>query len=587
VPKNFVMRKKSALSAGRSFFSAVIALSILSLDPGAGWTQQTASALYFASEEVRLARLIERKTILDYQVVLLEERRYRETYFDTVDLSLYHQRMFYRMKESFDGHPRIEFFDGGAAKNRPLVGLMHSAALPASAVFAVREGRLDDPALSKGLPLPGGRDFKNIHLAAEYTRHSVALERLGKREFVVSLLAGSFFGFSGKKVNTGFLALEIETPASRTAPAQQDEIERIGKFLIEELKLRSEAKSLYAQGIEKAVLLRSDERRIQPVQIIGGAKGNGIDQFDAPDAVAFTLDGRLVVGDTDNARFKIYGLGDQSQTVQIVGREGSGAGEFSHSLAATIGSFKIYNQVQGIAVDNSGLIYVIDQGNQRIQVFDAGGKVLPEKTIPLRHCAKESPRCSDGLWRPVKKAEYTSVQGLAVDAEGGIFLSDRGTSRVYRFLPGAKLDPGFKLQELGARGQLTLNNPESMALHQDRLFVANEGNGEIAVFDRRSGKLSESAPAFGGDVFGGKVEGLAVVRDYLFAVDVQNNRIAVFDLKSEKPKFLLGFVGDFQSADGIAIDPTGKYVAIADQGNLRIVLYSLSEILNHLASRNR
>jgi DNA-binding beta-propeller fold protein YncE len=587
VPKNFVMRKKSALSAGRIFFSAVIALSILSLDPGVGWTQQTASALYFASEEVRLARLIERKTILDYQVVLLEERRYRETYFDTVDLSLYHQRMFYRMKESFDGHPRIEFFDGGAAKNRPLGGFMHVAALPASAVFAVREGRLGDPALSKGLPLPGGRDFKNIHLAAEYTRHSVALERLGKREFVVSLLAGSFFGFTGKKVNTGFLALEIETPASRPTPAQQDEIERIGKFLIEELKLRSEAKSLYAQGIEKAVLLRSDERRIQPVQIIGGAKGNGIDQFDTPDAVAFTLDGRLVAGDTDNARFKIYGLGDQSQTVQIVGREGSGAGEFSHSLAATIGSFKIYNQVQGIAVDNSGLIYVIDQGNQRIQVFDAGGKVLPEKTIPLRHCAKESPRCSDGLWRPVKKAEYTSVQGLAVDAEGGIFLSDRGTSRVYRFLPGAKLDPGFKLQELGARGQLTLNNPESMALHQDRLFVANEGNGEIAVFDRRSGKLSESAPAFGGDVFGGKVEGLAVVRDYLFAVDVQNNRIAVFDLKSEKPKFLLGFVGDFQSADGIAIDPTGKYVAIADQGNLRIVLYSLSEILNHLASRNR
>jgi DNA-binding beta-propeller fold protein YncE len=205
----------------------------------------------------------------------------------------------------------------------------------------------------------------------------------------------------------------------------------------------------------------------------------------------------------------------------------------------------------------------------------------------LRHCAKESPRCSDGLWRPVKKAEYSSVQGLAVDAEGGIFLSDRGTSRVYRFLPGGKLDPGFKLQELGATGKPTLNNPESMALYEDRLLVANEGSGEIEIFDRRKGKLAGSALTFGGDVFGGKVEGLAVVRDYLFAVDVQNNRIAVFDLKSEKPKFLLGFVGDFQSADGVAIDPTGKYVAIADQGNLRIVLYSLPEILNHLASRNR
>jgi DNA-binding beta-propeller fold protein YncE len=179
------------------------------------------------------------------------------------------------------------------------------------------------------------------------------------------------------------------------------------------------------------------------------------------------------------------------------------------------------------------------------------------------------------------------VQGLAIDAEGGIFISDRGTSGVYRFGAGGKLDPSFHLQELDtATGKPTLDNPESMAAYQNKLFVASEGTGEIKIFDRRTGKITGSA-GFGGDVFDGKVEGLAVVRDYLFAVDVQNNRIAVFDLKSEKPKFLLGFVGDFQSADGIAIDPTGKYVAIADQGNLRIVLYSLPEILNHLASRNR
>jgi sugar lactone lactonase YvrE len=574
------------LSPGWNFLAGVIAYSILLLDSRAGWTQQTGSALYFASEEIRLGRLIERKEVLDYRVVMLGERRYRETFFDTADLFLYHHRMFYRVKEGFDGNDRVEFYDGGAAKERHSPGLIHSVALPANTVLAVREGRLDDPALHKRLPLPAGRDFKNIQLAADYARHSVALERRGKQEFFVSLLAGSFVGFSGKKVQVGFLALEVQAAASRPTEEQLREVERITKFLIAELKLRSDAKSLYTQGIEKAVLLRSDERRIQAVRIIGGAKGNGIDQFDAPDAVAFTLDGKLVAGDTDNARFKIYSLADHSQTVQIVGREGSGPGEFGHSLAATLGSFKIYNQVQGIAVDSSDIIYVIDQGNHRIQVFDAGGKVLPEKAIPLSHCAKESPRCSGGLWRPVKKNEYTSIQGLAVDAEGGIFLSDRGTSRVYRFLPGGKLDSGFKLQELGATGKPTLNNPESMALHQDRLFVANEGSGEIEIFDRRSGKLSGSALTFGGDVFGGKVEGLAVVRDYLFAVDVQNTRIAVFDLRSEKPEFLLGFVGDFQSADGIAIDPTGKYVAIADQGNLRIVLYSLPEILNHLAGRN-
>ncbi len=117
--------------------------------------------------------------------------------------------------------------------------------------------------------------------------------------------------------------------------------------MIAELKLTPDAKSLYIQGIEKAVLLRTDERRMQPVRILGGAKGNGIDQFDAPDAVAFTLDGRLVAGDTDNARFKIYGLEEQYQTVQIVGREGSWAPEnLAHSLAATLGSFNNLNRIR-------------------------------------------------------------------------------------------------------------------------------------------------------------------------------------------------------------------------------------------------
>ncbi|HET8562923.1 MAG TPA: NHL repeat-containing protein, partial [Candidatus Binatia bacterium] len=467
----FLIPTKSGLPAGWSFSSGWIVLGFLLLDLTVGWAKQTGSALYFASEEVRLARLIERKEVLNYRVVPTGERRYRESYFDTADLFLYHQRMFYRIKESFDGNARIEFYGAGAANDRPFHGLIHSVALPASKVVAAREGRLDDPVLHKRLPLPGGRDFKSLQLVAEYVRHSVVLERSGKREFFVSLLAGSFEGFTGKKVRTGFLALEIEEATRRPTPAQSSEIQRITKFLIAELKLRSDAKSLYTQGIEKAVLLRADERRIQPVQIIGGAKGNGIDQFDAPDAVAFTLDGRLAAGDTENARFKIYRLDDQSQTVQIVGREGSGAGEFSHSLAATIGSFKIYNQVQGITVDNSGLIYVIDQGNHRVQVFDAGGKVLPEKVIPLSYCGNESPRCSEGLWRPAKN-QYTSVQGIAADAEGGIFLSDSGTSRVYRFLPGGKLDPSFNLQELdSATSQPTLKEPESMAVYRDKLLV--------------------------------------------------------------------------------------------------------------------
>ena len=137
------------------------------------------------------------------------------------------------------------------------------------------------------------------------------------------------------------------------------------------------------------------------------------------------------------------------------------------------------------------------------------------------------------------------------------------------------------------RGRQGSATAESLVLHQNKLFVSNEGSGEIKMFDRRTGRAIGPGAGFGAQVFSGKAEGLAVTGDYLFAVDVQNTRIAVFDLTGENPKYLLGFVGDFQSADGIAIDPTGKYVAIADQGNLRVLLYSLPEMLRHLAGLKR
>jgi sugar lactone lactonase YvrE len=550
--------------------------------------QQTGSALYFAYDEVRPAKLLERKEILEYKVILAGERRYRETFFDSEQLDLYHQRMFYRVKESFDGGGQLEFYSGGAAREGVAIGAIHSVVLPPSKVSLAREGRLTDPAITKRMTLSTGRNPNKIQLAVEYARHSVLLERAGKQEFLVSLLVGAFEGHSGRKLRKQFWALEVEATARRLTPAHVREIQRVADSLIPDLKLNAQPRSLYTQGIEKAVLVRPDERVIRPVIIIGGSRGSSFDQFDMPDAVAFTLAGELVTGDTDNARFKIYRFDENSQTVKIIGREGSAAGEFSHSVAATIGTRKIYNQVQGITVDRHGLIYVIDQGNRRIQAFDSEGRVLEQKTIRLSYCGKESPRCPEGLWWPTQKSEYTSLQGIASDHEGAIFISDKGMSRIYRFLPGGKQDPSFHLQEVDpATNKSILQEPESLAVYQDKLFVANEGTGDIKIFNHRTGRLMGSTAGFGRGVFAGDVEGLAVVQDFLFAVDVQNTRIAVFDLKHESPTFQLGFVGDYESADGIAIDPTGKYVAVADQGNLRVVLYSLPEILSHLQKAKR
>jgi len=559
------------------------ALCLLLLDARIGWSQSTGETFYYAYNPVRVAELVKRKEILNYRVEPIGERRYRETFFDSADLFLYQRGMYYRVKESFDGKAQLDFHGDAVAKAPAGLRLIHTVALPADKLLAAREGRLDDASLLKSLPLPAGRDFKNVQLVAEYARHSIVLARAGKPEFVVSLLIGSFEGFSGRELRKEFWALAVD-PVGRQTAAQSPEIKRISKFLIDELKFQSQAHSLYAQGVEKAVLLRPDERRVEAVRIFGGTRGNSPDQFNEPDAVAFTLDGRLIAADTENARFKIYRFDERSQSVLIVGREGSAVGEFGHGLILKLPEVTYYYQVQGIALDKDGNIFVIDQGNQRIQVFDADGKALPEKTIALKYCPAEMPHCAQGLWRALK-GQYTSLQGLAIDQDGGVFVSDSGTRRIYRYLLNGQLDPNFNMPELHPLTKKPiLQEPESMAFYQDKLFVASEGTGDIKIFDRRSGTPVDPAEGFGADIFASDVEGLAVLRDYLFAMDVNNSRIAVFDLTRTPPKFLLGFVGQHDSADGIAIDPTGKFVAVADQGGLRIVLYSLPEILDHLAT---
>jgi sugar lactone lactonase YvrE len=572
--------RSSLLSTATSQAAVLMAFWLLLLNGALASAQQRREAYYFANDRVRTVKLVERKEILEYRVEPLAERRYRETFFDSDGLTLFQRSMYYRVKESFDGKVQLEF-DGGLKPAGP----NHSIPLPASKLLAVREGRLEEIAdLTKNLSLPTGQDLRHIQLVAEYERHSVALTRTGRAEFIASLLVGKLEGYSGRKLRKEFWALEVEGVGGPNA-SESSEGKRIRDFLIDELKFQTKAKSLYAYGVEKAVLLRPNERLLEPVNFLGGSRGKAPDQFDEPDAVAFTLDGRLIAADTENARFKIYRFDGNSQSLQIVGREGTAAGEFGHGLVLKTRGLTVYHQIQGIAVDKNGLIFAIDQGNQRIQVFEPDGRVLPDKAIPLQYCPAETPRCEGAIGRALK-GQYTSLQGLAIDQDGAVFVSDSGTSRIYRYLANGKLDTNFTIPALHPRTQQPLlKEPESMALYHDKLFIASEGTGDIRIFDRKSGAPIEPV-SFGADVFAGDAEGIAVLNDYLFAVDVQNSRIAVFDLRQTPPKFLMGFVGDFESADGIAVDPKGKYVAVADQGNLRIVVFSLPEIMKHLASAN-
>ena len=72
---------------------------------------------------------------------------------------------------------------------------------------------------------------------------------------------------------------------------------------------------------------------------------------------------------------------------------------------------------------------------------------MPDRTITIQYCPEQSPDCLDGLTPPNKKGEYTSFQGLAIDDEGALYLSDKGMNQFYKSFPHERLDPAFKLRD--------------------------------------------------------------------------------------------------------------------------------------------
>ncbi|MCZ6818733.1 MAG: NHL repeat-containing protein [Calditrichaeota bacterium] len=318
---------------------------------------------------------------------------------------------------------------------------------------------------------------------------------------------------------------------------------------------------------------------IQPYLILGGTQGAMIEQFDEPDAVAFMNDGRLLAGDTLNGRFKIYTILEDGLTIKTIGTPGKGDCQFDNSLVVVFESGReIYNEVQGIACNSKDEIYIVDQGNHRIQVFGSDGACLPGRSIDLS-LFLVAPDPMDGTI-------YTSIQGLVIGHRDHIYLTDTGTRRVYKFQPDGRPDKSFDFQAK-EDGKWILEDPESMLIWDDMLLVADEGHQVIKIFDRMSGRFTGKTIGHR-DLFGGDVEGLAKFENYLFAVNEEFSGIAIFDLSKNGVPLIAQFgekgltPGRFLSPDGLAISKDGKYLVMADQGNFRLQVFLLEPILDSL-----
>lgn len=192
--------------------------------------------------------------------------------------------------------------------------------------------------------------------------------------------------------------------------------------------------------------------------------------FDGPIGVAVGADGTIFVADTYNDR--IRAIDKQGTTRTIAGGSEPGFADASDGAQAR------FHTPCGIAVAPDGSLVVADTGNHRLRRVELSGAVT---TIS----GTDEAGSLDGL---LTTALFDEPVGVAVDADGTIYVADAGSSTLrvcsFKFIPHVTTLGGGIISGLadGTLSEARLNLSSGLAIAPDgTLIVADTGNGVVRV----------------------------------------------------------------------------------------------------------
>jgi uncharacterized repeat protein (TIGR02543 family) len=153
----------------------------------------------------------------------------------------------------------------------------------------------------------------------------------------------------------------------------------------------------------------------------GYADGTGTAAtFKNPYGVAVGADGNIYVVDSDTHR--VRKITPEGVVTTIAG--GGPSGSDSGSYADGTGTAARFSNPRGVAVGADGNIYVADANNHRIR------KVTPAGVVTT--IAGSTSGYADGTGT---EAKFSWPYGVAVDADGNIYVADAGNNRIRKIIP--------------------------------------------------------------------------------------------------------------------------------------------------------
>jgi DNA-binding beta-propeller fold protein YncE len=297
------------------------------------------------------------------------------------------------------------------------------------------------------------------------------------------------------------------------------------------------------------------------VELVLKIKGDP-NPLDHPTGLAMDQEDHLYVVDGGNNRIQKF---DKDGNFLLMwGSKGTGDGQFNFRRPD-------FFDIGGLALDSQGNVYVADNRNHRIQKFDSSGKFLLK-------------------WGSEGKGDgqFLSPFDVVVDNQGNIYVVDDAREDIQKFDPQGRFL--FKFGGHGeGDGQLNSHVEEGVTLAgglavdaQGDVFLADQGNYRVQEFDSSGKFLTQwSSPGEGNSLAGNPIgvtldsQGnlyVAVFGSYLGHWQNQPPRIQKLDKKGD----LLMKWGSDVRAGGVFGSPWG--IAIDSEGNIYVADYSYDNI---------
>jgi uncharacterized protein (TIGR03437 family) len=314
--------------------------------------------------------------------------------------------------------------------------------------------------------------------------------------------------------------------------------------------------------------------------------------FSGLGAIAITSTGEVLVTDPFNkAVRRISNVGAGASVSTVAGTDVKDGGP---APAAFL------DKPEGVAADFAGNVFIADTFDSRIRSVGVNGFVATAMGPAL---APSGPQNAGAVRLP---------HGMAVDAQGAIFVADTGNQRIFRQRPGAAPEvvagdngAGFS-GDGGPATSARLASPWGVAVDtRGNVFIADYGNFRIRKVDAATHNISTVAgngsATFSGDGAAATAAGCdcrAVAVDNggnLFLADTANHRIRRVDagngiISTIAGGSTQGYSGDggpaaasrLFSPTGVAIDNAGN-LYIADSGNSAVRMVSRDGIIRTVA----